>query len=184
MDHLIDNLFLFSKMEMDKYPYNPVSVELSQWLENAVADLSGDYPEIEFQIFLTKQVMISADPAELFRVIGNIVQNSYLYADIKDIIITVTAKIIGNKVQIIIEDNGIGISAAKLSLIFDRFYQVDESRSHNPRGSGIGLSIAKMIIYQHTGQIYAESLKEKGLSIIIELPLMADGNKYNGEDLK
>ena len=179
MDHLINNLFLFSKMEMDKYPYNPVSIEISQWLGNAIADLSVDYPEINFQTFLEEKANISADPAELFRVISNIVQNSYVYAGRKDIIISVSAKIIDNKSQIIISDNGIGISETKLPLIFDRFYQADESRSKNPKGSGIGLSIAKMIIDQHKGQIQAVSNEGKGLSIILNIPLLNQHNDPN-----
>lgn len=184
MDHLIDNLFLFSKMEMDKYPYNPVSVELSQWMANAVADLSVDYPEINFQTFLKEKASISADPAELFRVISNIVQNSYIYAGRKDIVISVIVKITDNQSQIIISDNGIGVSEKKLPLIFDRFYQADESRSQNPKGSGIGLSIAKMIINQHRGQLQAVSQEGKGLSIIITIPLTDNQNdRNNSEDL-
>lgn len=179
MDHLIDNLFLFSKMEMDKYPFNPVIVELSEWLSNAVADLSVDYPKIDFQTFLTEKSIISADPAELFRVIGNIVQNSYVHAGRKDIIMTVTLKRSDNMAQIICRDNGVGISTSKLPLIFDRFYQIDESRSQNPKGSGIGLSIAKMIINQHQGRIHADSPEGSGLTIIIDLPLVTDSKKLN-----
>ena len=168
-----------------KYPYNPVAVELSKWLADAVADLSVDYPEIDFQTFLTEKAVISADTTELFRVISNIVQNSHHYAGRKDIIITVTLEIIDNRTQIIIRDNGPGIPEKYLPFIFDRFYQTDESRIRNSRGSGLGLSIAGMIINHHHGTIRAESPKQQGLSIIIILPLAADiGEHKNPEERK
>lgn len=174
LDHLIDDLFLFSRLEMDKYPNKTVAVELSEWLADAVADLSVDYPEINFQTLLTEKAVISADPAELFRVISNIIQNSHRYAGRKDIIVTVSLEIIDNRTQIIISDNGIGISEKQLPFIFDRFYQADESHSRNSRGSGLGLAIASMIINQHQGTISAESPKGQGFSVIITLPLSTD----------
>ena len=181
MDHLIDDLFLFSRLEMDKYPFYPVSVELSEWLADAIADLSIDYPEIDFQTNLTEKALISADPAELFRVISNIVQNSHNYTGRKDIIITFTLKITDRQVQIIIQDNGSGVPIKQLPFIFDQFYQADESRSRNSRGSGLGLSIANMIVNQHKGSIRAESPRGKGLAVILTLPLISE-MKYSGDN--
>ncbi len=176
MDHLIDDLFLFSRLEMDKFPFKPVSLELSQWLLNAVSDLSVDYPEIIFETSINEKAFISADPGELFRVISNIVQNSHIYAGSKSVTVTVEMEFIDNQVQIIVSDNGTGIPYQQLPFIFEHFYQIDESRNRNSKGTGLGLSIASMIIEQHHGSIKAESPPGKGLSVIIQLPLLPETN--------
>lgn len=75
----------------------------------------------------------------------------------------------GNLANITISDSGEGISKHHLPYIFDRFYQVDESRSKS--GHGLGLSIAKKIVEQHKGQISVKSELGKGTVFNISLPL-------------
>jgi histidine kinase len=182
MDHLIDDLFLFSRLEMEKYPYDPVPIELSAWLANAVNDLSVDYPEICFQTSLVEKAVISADPTEMYRVISNIVQNSHHYAGIKNVVVTIGLRTIGKQAEIIITDNGNGIPEQQLPFIFNRFYQADDSRNQNSNGAGLGLSIAAMITSQHQGTIRAESPAGKGLSVIITLPIASELNRENNQE--
>ena len=71
----------------------------------------------------------------------------------------------GDYVQVEIEDNGRGIAAKDLPLIFDRFYRSDSSRNSSKGGSGIGLSIVKKIIDDHGGKIWASSVEGKGTTM-------------------
>jgi OmpR-family two-component system manganese-sensing sensor histidine kinase len=76
------------------------------------------------------------------------------------------------KLQVIIKDNGMGIPEELLPHIFDRFYRVDSSRSHqNQNGSGLGLAIAKAIAENHQGQITVESKINKGTTFTVILPI-------------
>jgi signal transduction histidine kinase len=70
-----------------------------------------------------------------------------------------------------VSDTGIGINAADLPHIFERFYRADRSRTGTTGGNGLGLSIVKAIIIAHKGTIYAESTSGKGTRIIFTLPL-------------
>jgi signal transduction histidine kinase len=70
-----------------------------------------------------------------------------------------------------IRDTGVGIDAADLPHIFERFYRADRSRTGATGGSGLGLSIVKAIITAHGGTIRAESTPGKGTSIVFTLPL-------------
>jgi len=71
-----------------------------------------------------------------------------------------------------VTDSGIGIPAAHLSHLFDRFYRVDKSRSRAGGGSGIGLTIAKHLVEAHGGRIWAESAGQgKGSTFAFTLPL-------------
>ncbi|MEW8986944.1 MAG: ATP-binding protein, partial [Bacillus sp. (in: firmicutes)] len=67
-------------------------------------------------------------------------------------------------------DNGPGISRESLPYIFDQFYRADHSRSKLTGGSGLGLSIARMIVEEHGGSIRAESKQGLGTKITISLP--------------
>ena len=67
------------------------------------------------------------------------------------------------------EDNGIGIDPKDLAHIFDRFYRSDTSRSAATGGNGIGLSIVKKIVEDHSGRIWAESRPGEGTKLTVEL---------------
>jgi OmpR-family two-component system manganese-sensing sensor histidine kinase len=75
--------------------------------------------------------------------------------------------------QVKVKDTGSGISETDLPHIFDRFYRVDPSRTHqkeNSGGSGLGLAIAKTIVESHHGQISVESILKQGTIFTITLP--------------
>lgn len=74
-----------------------------------------------------------------------------------------------DKVKILIEDNGPGLPPDALDVIFDRFYRVDETRSRQVPGHGLGLSIAKRIVDAHGGRIWAENLEPYGARFCVLL---------------
>lgn len=75
-----------------------------------------------------------------------------------------------NGVNIIVEDNGIGIDEKHLSRIFERFYRVDKSRSKQTGGTGLGLAIVKHICEQYNGAVSIQSTLGKGTTITVFLP--------------
>jgi signal transduction histidine kinase/DNA-binding response OmpR family regulator len=70
-----------------------------------------------------------------------------------------------------VRDTGVGIPAEHLPLIFDRFHQVDDSRTRRHEGSGIGLALVKELVALHHGHIRASSVLGEGTTFVVELPL-------------
>jgi len=104
------------------------------------------------------------------QVIYNVIDNAIKYTPRGGSVHTSLTRV-GKKAIIRISDTGIGIPAADLPHIFDRFYRVDKARSRATGGTGLGLSIVKQMVILHGGTISAASEEGKGTTFTIELPL-------------
>ncbi|HAP4076909.1 TPA: GHKL domain-containing protein, partial [Enterococcus faecalis] len=111
------------------------------------------------------------DPDKLARVFNNILKNAAAYSE-DNSIIDITAGLSGDVVSIEFKNTG-SIPKDKLAAIFEKFYRLDNARSSDTGGAGLGLAIAKEIIVQHGGQIYAES-NDNYTTFRVELPAMPD----------
>ncbi|MNW68287.1 Sensor protein kinase WalK [compost metagenome] len=69
-----------------------------------------------------------------------------------------------------VSNTGEGIAAEHLTRIFDRFYRTDTSRARKQGGYGLGLAIAKSIVDQHKGKIYAKSVAGESTTFYVQLP--------------
>ena len=132
--------------------------------------------ELLFKDGCPKDLYVYADRHKIFQVILNLVSNSIKYR--KDERTFVIADLIEHDkdVEIILSDNGIGISAKHLNRIFERFYRVDKSRSREKGGTGLGLSIVKHILEAHHSQINVKSKQNEGSEFRFKLP---KGQPYN-----
>lgn len=169
MEKMIEELFLYSKLDSNSMTYSFTKVNLNDYFEDCIEEISMDLErrniDLGFFNYADKDVVIIADPEQLKRVIMNIVNNSSKYIGNKKGLINIRIREEAEFVQIEIEDNGKGIAKNELSHIFDRGYRTDASRNSAQGGSGFGLSIAKKIIEEHGGRIWATSKENIGTSI-------------------
>ncbi|HXH73936.1 MAG TPA: ATP-binding protein [Bacteriovoracaceae bacterium] len=111
--------------------------------------------------------MVECDPERIRQVFANLLGNAVKFSPVKGII-KITTELRNKKIVFRIEDNGPGIDQKNLELIFNRFWQTKDTSS---QGSGLGLSISKWIMDAHEGNIWAESVFEKGgSSFYFDLP--------------
>lgn len=172
MDGLIDELFLYSKLDVKQLPFHFEQVDLYDFFADFIEELTFTLEKEQGTAILSANsddsYLVKADREKLKRVVTNLIQNSLKYMDKqKKIIVQLTS---GNEdVLVEIKDNGIGISNKDLPYIFESFYRTDASRNSSTGGSGLGLSIAKKIIEAHEGEIWADSELGKGTSIYFKL---------------
>ncbi|OIK15648.1 hypothetical protein BIV60_08905 [Bacillus sp. MUM 116] len=182
LDHMIDELFLYSKLDLQRLPFHFEQISFDHYLRDFVEELRFDLEEMKVGINLTIEnnddYLIRGDREHLKRVITNIVDNSLKYIDKPDKKLCFQLSTMNSSILLMMKDNGPGISEENLPYIFERFYRADLARGTEKGGSGLGLSIAKRIIEEHHGKIWAESKKGQGTSIFILL------NKVGGHNEK
>lgn len=105
----------------------------------------------------------------LYDIIYNLCDNAVKYNKEGGFVI-VNVKTAGDKVQVAVSDNGVGIAPADQSRVFERFYRVDKSHSRESGGTGLGLSIVKHAVAYLKGSISLESTLGKGTTITVSFP--------------
>lgn len=166
MDRLINELTLYAKIDTNRIPYNFKRINAGEYFNDCIEEigleLEAEHIGLSYFNYAGDDVEIIADPEQLKRVIDNIIGNSVKYMDKEHGLINIRIKDVGDFIQVEIEDNGKGIGQKDLPFIFDRFYRTDASRNSATGGSGIGLSIVKKIIEDHSGKIWATSKESTG----------------------
>ena len=175
LNRLVDDLQELSRVEARSYKLDIKSLDVSSLARTVTKRLApqADARHITLYLELPPDLpYILADEDRVTQVLTNLTGNGLQYTP-EGGRITISAKQVGNEVQIDVRDTGVGIPPEHLTNIFDRFYRVDKSRSRqNGGGSGIGLTIARALVEAHGGRIWAESEgNEKGSVFTFTLPI-------------
>jgi len=177
MDQLIDELFLFSKLDLQRVSYDFKTLDLNKYLTHFLEEQRFDLEKaditLQYRENTVKPLYVVADGDKLSRVLLNILQNSVKYMEQQERvtkIITIEALERDRDALVIIEDTGPGVDSADLPYIFDRFYRAEQSRNSETGGSGLGLAIVKQIIEGHGGTVWAENAPHGGAKFFFTLP--------------
>ena len=120
-----------------------------------------------------EDAMVMVDEMHFANVIFNLLDNAVKYArEDVPLALFIRTRIEGDKVEISIQDNGIGIKKEDLKKIFEKFYRVSTGNLHNVKGFGLGLAYVHKIVTDLKGTIRAESELGVGTKFIITLPLI------------
>jgi len=134
-------------------------------LKAIVADFKVAFPKVTIEThFNTNETSLALDKFHLTTAILNVLENAVKYGSTN---IFIKTEFIKNQFNISIKDDGIGISKNKHSLLFDKFYRVEQGNLHNAKGLGLGLFYVKQIIKAHQGTINVISDLGKGSEFTI-----------------
>ncbi len=159
MQRLIEDLELLSRAEAGQIRISPRAIDLRHVLETQTLRMNPQFEEkgITLESKLTDTILaVWADPDRIEQVVINLLTNALRYTP-TDGHVGVHAWTEEDRIVVAIRDTGIGIAPEHLPHLFERFYRVDKSRSRASGGSGIGLTIARHMVYAHGGDLYAES---------------------------
>jgi two-component system sensor histidine kinase SenX3 len=125
---------------------------------------------VEVAVRAKSRAEVYGDEALLAVAVHNLVSNAIAYSS-EGGRVGIGVTVDGDAVEISVADQGIGIAPEDLDRVFERFYRVDQARSRNTGGSGLGLSIVKHTVQNHGGDVRVWSRPGRGSTFTIRLPL-------------
>ncbi len=172
---MINEYLDITRLEAGAQKTNLAPVNVESLIERSLLLLDPVAANREIKIvsrFETNQTTVSANAERLAQMLTNIVANAIKYSP-PNTIIKVETRIEKSDLQIIVTDEGYGISAEQLPRIFQKFYRVPRRNEAEITGTGLGLALAREIAEMHGGYISVTSELEKGSTFTINLPLGA-----------
>jgi len=168
---LTDQLLTLSRNDAGMTQYAREPIDLASLVEEIVEMMTplADAKQQTISFHGRGAAMITGDSSRLRQVFYNLLDNAIKYTPGQGRI-EVTVNTTDNEATVFIADSGIGIPAAHLPHVFDRFYRVDKARTREEGGTGLGLSIAKTIVAAHDGEIEVTSEEGKGTTFTVTLP--------------
>jgi PAS domain S-box-containing protein len=192
MDHLakiIEDLLDFRRMEVGNYEFNEQPVQLPECIDLAVRQFKDEAARRAIKLVVDiPEVM---DPLYLFseavnRVLTNLLQNAILHTMHSG---RISIQVLDNDlyVDIIVQDNGVGIPEDELPYIFDKFFRGKSGDGTPSQGIGMGLAIVKTLVTAMGGKIWATSKVGQGSEFRLMLPrrlysVPADDNSSSDPD--
>lgn len=172
LSRLIDNVLDFARMERGPVAYDFQPGRLDEVVERSL-DVYRHRLEREGFKLVTKidaglpQTLIDENAMTLLLL--NLLENAVKYGR-GEVAVYLTRQ--GNRLRLVVGDQGPGIAYEEHRRIFDRFYRTRQARGTNVRGSGIGLSLVKHIAEAHGGTVTVDSEPGKGAAFIVDIPLV------------
>ena len=174
---LINSILDMEKIETGTLDFRMKTLNLSETLNTALVpnQLYAERAGVSLRRVDTPDddvLLTYGDSKRLVQVLDNLFSNAVKFSEHGgEILIALHA--VGDQLRISIRDFGTGIQAAAQASVFEKFTQGDSSDSRSKGGTGLGLTIAKVIIDHHQGQITFFSREDVGTEIIISLPRLA-----------
>lgn len=169
MRNIINMVLDVRKMEVSQASLNLQAHSLHNWLSSIANDFKNEFSAKEIQLNYdfdpaVGEVIFDREKCEI--VFSNLLMNALKFSP-SNTEVSISTRLVDNRVRISIKDQGIGLEGVDISKLFTRFYQ----GQHDRKGSGIGLSYAKMLIEMHNGKIGAMNNTTGGATFYYELPL-------------
>lgn len=172
LTNLVNQLKNLAKFDSEKSKLNLTEINIEKLIKNIVYNNQGCALEKNLNIvFNLENVNTYLDKDKISQVIVNLLSNAMRYTNAGGNIYINAYKEKEN-IKIHFKDEGVGIPKESLNHIFERFYRVDESRSKDTGGIGVGLTIVKSIVDLHKGKIEVKSKQNEGSEFIITLPII------------
>ncbi len=172
LSRLIENFLTFSRLEQDRYAFNPTELEPMDIIDAASQAVRDRFQSsgCRFDIEAAPDLCtFQGDADALVTAVVNLLDNAYKYSE-DEKYISLRAFTEDGNVCFQVRDNGIGISRTGGRKVFKRFYQVDQTLSGISTGVGLGLSIVRAIVLAHGGKIDLDSDLGKGSTFTIKIP--------------
>lgn len=172
MNGTVSSLLQISRAEQGRLQMTVETLEVSEIMKLIalqMEELAGE-KNIEIHTSIEENVKMSGDETMLMRILYNLVENGIKYG-VKGGNLWISLEQTVDNIEIKVKDDGIGIAKENLEKIWQRFYQVNQAKTWNKKGAGLGLSMVKHLVKAHKGTIGVESELGKGSCFWVRFPV-------------
>ncbi len=172
LTRIVEQLFTLSRLDAGEAQAEWSRFDLAGLAKTTAEQMSllAEDKNITIACDAGQAVVVEGDAARLKQVVVNLLDNAIKYTQSGGAVQLHVRRANGHAI-LEVEDNGVGIPSEALPHVFERFYRVDQIRSGEFEGAGLGLSIAKSICSAHGAEIEATSVPRKGSCFRVTLPL-------------
>jgi two-component system phosphate regulon sensor histidine kinase PhoR len=174
---LIKDLLDVAKIEAGHFSQRKIPIDVARILDETVALMRPRAKEqgVDLVLSCCELVPVQADPKSVEEIFNNLISNAVNYSPDGGKV-TITAKGLGEYIEVKVEDTGVGIAPEELPKIFDKFYRVKHPKTRRVIGTGLGLAIVKGAVEAHHGTIDVESVLDNGTTFRVLLPVMPESS--------
>lgn len=173
LKEIIDNLASMDNVQAGVARLRRRRVSVARIIEEVVDSFQADAARKRIHLTFDtggQELAVDGDAGKISVALSNLVKNAITFTDPEGHVFVVGEAIPGY-VKVSVIDDGIGIPAADLPRVFERFYQVESHLTRRHGGMGLGLSVARVMVELHGGRIWAESVEGRGSNFTFLLPL-------------
>jgi PAS domain S-box-containing protein len=170
MNAMINGFLNVSRLESGKIQLVKKTFNLEELLSDVIEEFKLIAITHHIQVTSVERISVFADYDKIVSVFTNFLTNAIKYSP-KGQQIDVVCKVCGNKAQVSVKDEGMGIKPEDLQRLFERYYRVESVENQHIAGFGLGLYLSAEIIKRHDGEIWAESENGAGSTFYFSLPL-------------
>ncbi len=163
---LIEDMLESARLQSKTIQFKFSPLRLDALLRDVTARVCTHHPKLKVNLQLEPVPPVLGDGVRISQVFENLLSNAIKYAPGSSI--TIGAKVVNGRVRLSFTDEGEGIPEEFIPFLFERFYRVPGERTVT--GTGLGLYICKQIVMAHHGNIWVESVLDRGTTFFIEFP--------------
>jgi signal transduction histidine kinase len=181
MSDLVDSLLTLARADEGRFDLHREPVALGPVVRDVyeTAAILGEHAGLTVSMSVLEEGMVDGDARRLRQLFLNLITNAIKYTNRGGRVELSLSHRVGGEIAFTVRDSGIGISAADLDYVFDRFWRADRARSRGSErsGFGLGLAISQWIAQAHGGRVTAQSRLGRGSVFTVILPKLtfADG---------
>jgi signal transduction histidine kinase/DNA-binding response OmpR family regulator len=180
---IINDILDFSKIDAGQLELDPQPFKLAEAVEDVATLVSARVEEKELELAVRVQPdlpeWLVGDVGRFRQIVTNLVGNAVKFTDAGHVLVDVSGTVAGGTAELLVKvvDTGIGIPADKVGHVFEKFSQVDGSSTRKHEGTGLGLTISKLLVEKMGGAIGVESKVGEGSTFWFAIPLPVHGAK-------
>ncbi|SEF84926.1 His Kinase A (phospho-acceptor) domain-containing protein [Caloramator fervidus] len=169
---LVNNILDVTKIESNLFSIKLTNQDMVRLLENITSSVS-EYAiskgiSVSFSSNVSEKIL-AVDPDKVERIMLNLISNAIKFTPVGGNI-KISFEDLNDKVLILVQDNGIGMTKEEVKDVFNKYKQMKRNYKEN-EGTGLGLSLVKKLVELHHGKIWVESKKGKGTKFYLEFPV-------------